>query len=377
MSPRRSIRAWLLCAVLATSAAALPTQAPLVDLLSNPSAPLSSPANDFVREHVRVETAPLYERTFDGQPIDVAVRVWLEREFSERSLQQLSARRLDLPVQVLCPWLERHTWVVESDSPTLTVALGERVVTARRLPEREFEQRVWRGFELRARLAPRAPGVMLLDAPQLRLVYATEFRATLIDEREATDSRIAGLEGAVRELAVEALPEAGRPLDFGGAIGRFELSARVDRSEIAVGETFRLEVSIQGDGNLGDFEPPRLAPSSDYRVVGQLARRSGDKLVVTYDLSALSRRLVQTPTVTLSYFEPSQSGGYRTASAQPIALRVLGGTTRAPADSAPQELPGLAAADSLFVLAGAFLALLAGAPVLVWLWLRRRKRRAE
>ncbi len=377
MSARRSLRFCWVAAALALGGARLLAQAPLVDLLSSPSAQLAAPADDFVAEHVRVEVAPLRERAFAGEPLEIAVRVWLERDFIERHLQQLSARRLDLPVQVLCPWLERDLASSNADGASASVALGDRAVAALRLPEREFEQRVWRGFELRARRPSVAAGELQLEAPRLRLVYATQFRSTLLDEREATDSRIAGLSGPTVVLRVEALPESGRPLDFGGAIGRFEMTARVDRSELSVGDTFRLEVLISGDGNLGEFEAPRLAPSSDYRVVGQLARRERDTLVVTYDLSALSRRLIQTPTVTLPYFDPSESGGYRSVSAPPVALRVLQNSARSAPDATNSPALGMAAARSMFVLVAVLVALIAGVPVLLWLWLRRRKRHAE
>ncbi len=376
MSPRRSLRVWLIAALLAASAPRAAAQAPLVDLLSSPSSQLDSPADEFVRERVRVDVAPLREPVFAGQPIEIAVRVWLEREFVGQHLQQLSARRLDLPVQVLCPWLERDVSSTGVDAVTLTVAVGDRAVSALRLPERDFDQRTWRGFELRARLAPRAAGELVLDAPRVRLVYATQFRSTLLDEREPTDSRIAGLVGPTCELTVATLPDQNRPLEFGGAIGQFELAARTDRDELKVGEVFRLEVRISGQGNFGEFDPPRLASSNDFRVVGQLAQRVESGLSITYDINALSRRLIQTPTVTLSYFDPN-SGEYRTARTEPIALRVLSGPAGAATDAAPREPRGMAARTSMLILIAGLLALLAVAVGVIWAVLRGRRTGAE
>ncbi len=368
--------------VLVSTADAVRAQAPLVDLLADPDAGVGAKADEFVRARVRVETIAARPRVFAGETLSTGVRVWIEREFAERNLLQISARHLDLPVQVLAPWLEREMRPAAS-GPSLTLALGEQVVDARRLEPREYEGRTYLGFEAACRVLVERVGELRLEAPQVRLVYATEFRSTLLTDREPGDTRVAVVVGEPASFSVEALPEQGRPLEFGGAIGVFELSATVDRDELRVGETFRLTLAIRGEGNFGRFEPPTLDRLTDFRLVGRLAKPSADELVVTYDLAPLSRRVFETPRVELAYFDPRPPASYNVATAAALPLRVaaVDGSPRgstAP-DAAPNELPGMAAAGSMFVLVAVLAACALAILIALALWMARilRSRKSE
>lgn len=366
-------------ALLSTADAAR-AQAPLVDLLADPKAGAGAKADEFVRARVRVETIAARPRVFAGETLSTGVRVWIEREFAAQNLLQISARQLDLPVQVLAPWLEREARPAPS-GPSLKLALGEQVIDARRLEPREFEGRTYVGVEAACRVLVERLGELRLDAPQVRLVYATEFRSTLLTDREPGDTRVAVVVGEPASFLVEALPDQGRPLEFGGAIGVFELSAAVDRDELRVGETFRLTLAIRGEGNFGRFEPPALDRLADFRLVGRLAKPSADELVVTYDLAPLSRRVFETPRVELAYFDPRPPSSYNVATAAALPLRVsaVDGSPRGATSPAtvPYEPPGIAAAGSLFVLAAVLVGLAVAFVVGVVALLRRRSRKSN
>ena len=56
------------------------------------------------------------------------------------------------------------------------------------------------------------------------------------------------------ELAVRPLPDEGKPANFGGAVGRFVLTASIDRNRLAAGETVTLVVQLAGSGGLRGAE---------------------------------------------------------------------------------------------------------------------------
>jgi hypothetical protein len=370
----------LACATAAGGVASARAQAPLVDLLRGENAVSATAADAQVAERVRVEVLGPRDTLFVGEVADVALRVWVDAQFAQDSLQQISARRLDAPVQVLATWMETHFRAPHAGEAAerASIALGDRIVTARRLAEREHAGARYLGFELRANVPVERVGELRLAAPRVRFAYATSFRATLIDDREAQDSRVVAIDGRLASWPVVALPEVGRPLDFGGAIGQFEASVHTDRDTAVEGEPLRLTLEVRGSGNFGAFAAPRLDRESEFRVVGSLAQPGADHLRVTYDLLPTSKRVVQTPHVELAYFDPTPPGEYRRAVAAPVPLRWRAAASAAvgvgPGAAAGHERgPGMAAAGSLFVLALVFVAAAVLLGSVLWFLWRSRK----
>ncbi len=66
-----------------------------------------------------------------------------------------------------------------------------------------------------------------------------------------------------RVITVKPLPENGKPLDFGGAVGKFEFRVTPSRTVLKNGESMELVVSVSGNGNLKLFSLPKpVVPSA-------------------------------------------------------------------------------------------------------------------
>lgn len=66
-----------------------------------------------------------------------------------------------------------------------------------------------------------------------------------------------------RTIKVRPLPLAGRPADFDGAVGQFDLNVRFNKTELKSSESFQATVKVSGRGNLKLFSLPTFnAPSS-------------------------------------------------------------------------------------------------------------------
>jgi len=125
-------------------------------------------------------------------------------------------------------------------------------------------------------------------------------------------------------IEVVPLPEAGKPVDFTGAIGALAVSASAQPRDVDAGESIKLRVEWTGAGNLEFFtapDPSRLESFRDFRVYGKTEEKSFDRRVVVYDLAPLSSSVKAIPALPLAVFEP-QSERYTSVSTAPIEIRV-------------------------------------------------------
>lgn len=327
-----------------------------------------------------------------GERVRVELRVGFEAEFARERLVQLFPRELELPVQVLAPWLEERAGLRVLPPPpgseSASLVLGEEVQRARRVGERVEEGRTLTLWQLDLELPAEHAGPLVLGAPLLRFAHASEFRESAFEGRVPVDRREVALHGAPLVLSIEPLPEAGRPVDFSGAVGSFTLHASAEPRALAVGESLALRLRVEGEGNFGSFEMPRLTVLEGFLLRGRSEEVGEDHHAVTYDLAPRSARVSTLPAIAFPFYDP-RAGAYRLARSEPIPIDVRPAPElAAPGADAPasaraeasgelaREAPGAAPrARSLLLVACAALAALAA---LAWvLALRRRAPRAE
>lgn len=117
------------------------------------------------------------------------------------------------------------------------------------------------------------------------------------------------------EIEVKALPFAGRPQDFGGAVGQFSLQANIDRNALKTNEALNVSYTISGKGNIELIEMPRPAFPPDFevyepKVTGQAnATSSGVSGTRKIEFLAIPRSPGEfiIPAVNFSYFDPAKN----------------------------------------------------------------------
>ncbi|MEM9802953.1 MAG: hypothetical protein AAGA20_21695, partial [Planctomycetota bacterium] len=168
------------------------------------------------------------DRLFVGQTFDLAVEIEIPAPPDELGFVQLFARPLDLPVQLdAFAGVDGLVFAPGADGEGPTLVVDGEVVAG----DAVGAQLAWR-IVRRAR-ASRA-GAIALPAPSVRFATATRFEEDLVRGRVPLDRTESVARGEATELAVNALPEVGRPIEFEGAIGAFELLASVDRNAVDV-----------------------------------------------------------------------------------------------------------------------------------------------
>jgi hypothetical protein len=187
-------------------------------------------------------------------------------------------------------------------------------------------------FEIEEPFQTASPGTLVIPAPELRYAFATRFEESFVHDRVALDRTDAAVRGEEARVEVLALPEEGRPIDFTGAVGRFTIQTSAEPREVAAGESFRLSITIAGEGNFGRFESPRFVELERFDRLGTIEEPGEGRLTLRCDLVPRDERADEVPALALAYFDPSSPVGYRYARSEPIALRVL---PRPPGTSAP------------------------------------------
>lgn len=146
-------------------------------------------------------------------------------------------------------------------------------------------------------------------------------------------------------VTVRPLPEQGKPANFGGAVGRFEVALKADRQTVRAGETLNLQVQVTGSGNLRSLAPPDLNLPDWARSYPAGADRKvqpgygGSPTVIggtgQFNYLVLPRQpgTLKLGPITYSYFDPG-AGAYRTATSNSLTVTVTPGAAAAPANDA-------------------------------------------
>jgi len=120
-------------------------------------------------------------------------------------------------------------------------------------------------------------------------------------------------------LTVKSLPTAGRPEDFSGAVGSFELSASLDREASAVNDAVALKATVSGEGFLLAVSPPAFEAPAGVKLFDPEVRSSSrgrdGKLVSSksweWILVPNAPGEIRLPPLEFHFFDPT-AGRYRT-----------------------------------------------------------------
>ena len=134
-------------------------------------------------------------------------------------------------------------------------------------------------------------------------------------------------------LDVQPLPQKNRPQSFSNLVGDFIISSQLSRTEMEVGDTTTLTVTVAGQGNIKDLSLPSpqwgnnlkvYEDQSEFRQTSGARSVSGEKVYI-YALVPLQPGRLQVPAIPLNYFDPTK-GDYVSIQTQALSLTVSPGT---------------------------------------------------
>jgi hypothetical protein len=130
-------------------------------------------------------------------------------------------------------------------------------------------------------------------------------------------------------IHVRPLPEAGKPANFSGAVGKYSILATIDSKEVDTGDAALLSVVVEGSGNLPVINAPQInwpANMESYDVSNKenidkaKAPLSGSK-VFTYSFICSKPGKYIIPPIQMSYFDPA-TRTYKDIETDPLHLQV-------------------------------------------------------
>ena len=115
------------------------------------------------------------------------------------------------------------------------------------------------------------------------------------------------------KIDVKPVPQLGKPTDYTGAVGRFEIKASVDTARVSVNEAITLKIELSGTGNFALFQLPKIQFPSGLEVFSPKVKIEKDPFrdeisaTRTWEYILIPRSDGQyiLPSIKLDYFEPN------------------------------------------------------------------------
>jgi hypothetical protein len=128
-------------------------------------------------------------------------------------------------------------------------------------------------------------------------------------------------------LTIRDLPENGRPSDFSGLVGEYQIEAKAEPTSVNVGDPITLTIGISGPEYLEPVDMPPLSNKAgfvnDFKIPAERANGelSGNKKVFTQTIRPMHADITKIPPISLSYFD-TRTETYKTVETQAIPLTV-------------------------------------------------------
>ncbi len=287
------------------------------------------------------------EQIFVGQPMELTLRIWV-RPYSD-SRQNLSLSEADMWQTIS---LHKSKWGMFADRIQEMAAhnqrpSGQEVLRA----DSEGIERRYYLYEIDATVYPKRPGQIDGDEVQVVIDYPIRlgkgrdpfdsffghstisrmfgdglpsiFRSRLT----VTETRPIVASTDVRATHVMAIPSEGRPDDYQGAVGHYQIVAKAASTHVKAGDPITLHLGIQGDGPMELVQAPPLSRISDlvddFRVDDEALAGLVQDDVKLFTASIRPRRegITRIPPIPFSYFDP-EAQQFVTVESEPIPVTV-------------------------------------------------------
>jgi BatD DUF11 like domain len=137
------------------------------------------------------------------------------------------------------------------------------------------------------------------------------------------------LESKPVTIHVKPLPEAGKPADFNGAVGKYSILSSIDSKEVDTGDAAILSVMVKGTGNLPVITAPVINWPADMESYDMNSKENidnanaplGGSKTFAYSFIAAKPGKYTLAPVQLSYFDPAAKI-YKTIQSDPVQIRV-------------------------------------------------------
>ncbi|MCC9606150.1 BatD family protein [Blastopirellula sp. JC732] len=140
-------------------------------------------------------------------------------------------------------------------------------------------------------------------------------------------SRPVVADAKVDSINVKPIPTAGRPADYRGTVGQYELVTQATPTSVKAGDPITLHIGIRGDGPMELVQAPPLAAlpqlTANFKVANEPLAGIVEDDVKLFTTTIRPRRegITEIPAIPLSYFNPTTEK-FVTVESAPISIHV-------------------------------------------------------
>ena len=181
-------------------------------------------------------------------------------------------------------------------------------------------------------LYPQKTGKLDIEPLSLNVVAAVP-----TNRRDIFGSRIMTrmnrtITSSTRSITVKPLPEAGKPVDFTGAVGNFSFKVTTSKTQLDATESLQAKIEVSGKGNLKLFNLPKISlpsslevyePEHTENVRTNLNGMQGS-ISDNYTIVPQYKGKYPIPSITFSYFD-LETKSYKRLSSNEIVIDVQEG----------------------------------------------------
>ena len=199
------------------------------------------------------------------------------------------------------------------------------------LEAREINGEVWRAWQMDSVMTALQAGAQTFGPAEFKaelLIPDAGFRRDAFGRAQGSKSTRA-LTSNVISVNVKELPLEGKPADFSGAVGEFEIDLAASPVELSAGDPIAVEIGITGTGNFDALTPPTMASVDGWRLYAPRVSQENRTWGTEPGRKSFTQILIpeknqtEIPPFVLTFFNPS-TGTYVTKKSEPIAIMVKG-----------------------------------------------------
>lgn len=210
-----------------------------------------------------------------------------------------------------------------------TEVLGNKPPYFQRLHNRQYKV-----IERSYALFPTQVGELTIGRAAISAMFATAPSRTRDPFDLFGDFFGRGQEATVRSnqltIKVKPLPDQGKPDNFTGSIGNFNISATASKGQVEVNQPITVTIRISGEGNVKSIAEPIIPESPDFRTyrgsssetMSKLNDRLGGTKVFEQVFIPRVPGALSIPALSFNYFDPGKNK-YVSVSTQPIPINVI------------------------------------------------------
>ncbi|MBI3251962.1 MAG: protein BatD [Candidatus Omnitrophica bacterium] len=239
---------------------------------------------------------------------DIFVKAWLDRDevfVNEPAMLTYTLyTRLSATYKGFEKEPETTGFWVEDFPPEKTIRRTEKILNGSRYVVADVRKLA---------LFPTEPGVFTVDPGTLAAVvelrsqddFDSYFSSNVFGRRNFPSpfaSQIISQTLSTENVALtaKALPEAGRPAGFSGAVGDYQIESSLDKDQAQAGDPVTFRLRIWGQGNISTLQMPALPGLEDFKVYDS----------ATSTNVAKNRLIVEGEKITETAIVPKKAGTY-------------------------------------------------------------------